>query len=293
MNLKVEHVTKKFKDKIAVDDLSIELSSGVYGLIGENGAGKTTLMNLICGILTPTQGSITFNNIPIDNMGASYRSLLGYLPQEFVVGREFSVIDYLKYISALKGLDLRYAQKKIDELIVKLSLETYQTKKIFSLSGGTRRRVGIAQALLNDPEILILDEPTTGLDPSERARFRKMIAELANERIILISTHIVSDIEYISSHNAIMKNGKLVGYGSTNDLTKPLVGKVWRIQIQESDYDNFTEQYYVLNTRKNENNDMVVRFICEQHLPGAIMESPQLEDVVLWRYMRGGEENIC
>ena len=209
MELTIDRVSKRFKDKSAVDDVSLTLTPGVWGLLGANGAGKTTLMRMCCGIMQPTAGEIRADGIPIDRLGAAYRDSLGYLPQEFGFYPSFTVRDYLDYMAALKGIGKRDARRRTNDLLEQLGLADVRKKRIAKLSGGMKRRVGIAQALLNEPEILILDEPTSGLDPSERVRFRNLLSEFAKGRIVLISTHIVADVEYIAMKNAIMKDGRL------------------------------------------------------------------------------------
>ena len=193
MDLCMEHISKRFKDMTAVDDISLQLTPGVWGLLGANGAGKTTLMRMLAGIMQPTSGQITYDGIPISTLGQRYRDIFGYLPQEFGFYPEFTVQDCLEYVAVLKGLTAADSKRKISELLEQLTLTHVRRKKIAKLSGGMKRRVGIAQALLNEPEVLILDEPTSGLDPGERVRFRNLLSEFAHDRIVLISTHIVSD----------------------------------------------------------------------------------------------------
>ena len=231
MELKIEHISKQFKDKTAVDDVSLTLTTGVWGLLGANGAGKTTLMRMIADIMTPSSGSISFDGEDIRKMGADYRNIFGFLPQDFGCSRDFTVKDYLEYVAALKDVSPRETTKKINHLLDILTLSDVKGKKIVKLSGGMKRRVGIAQAMLNDPKILVMDEPTAGLDPGERVRFRNFISEFSHDRIVLISTHIVSDIEYIATRNAIMKAGKIVDVGTTNELVKQIEGKVWNCVI--------------------------------------------------------------
>ena len=199
MELILTDLTKEFGAFVAVDHINLTMTKGVYGLLGVNGAGKTTLMRMICTLLKPTNGSITCDGKDIFRMGGEYRSLLGYLPQDFGFYPEFTVKDYLLYIASIKGVRPIVARKRVKELISKVGLTKVANKKMKKLSGGMKRRAGIAQAMLNDPQILILDEPTAGLDPNERIRFRKLISELAEERLVLLSTHIVSDIEYVAS----------------------------------------------------------------------------------------------
>ena len=197
MKLEICDVSKQYKDKCAVDHANLTLTPGVWGLLGANGAGKTTLMRMIAGIMKPTGGEIRYDGIEIDTLGEKYRDIFGYLPQEFGFYPGFSVQDYLEYMAALKGIGKKETKEKIQELLEIVSLTDVRKKKIVKLSGGMKRRVGIAQALLNDPKVLILDEPTSGLDPGERMRFRNLLSEFGRNRIVLISTHIVSDVEYI------------------------------------------------------------------------------------------------
>lgn len=222
MELVVDRVTKQYQNKIAVDRISLTLHKGVYGLLGANGAGKTTLMRMLCGILTPTGGTISLDGV--DAGEESYRAKLGYLPQDFGYYPEFTGWDFLLYMAALKGLSREQAKRKAEELLSLVALGDVAKKKMKTYSGGMKQRIGIAQALLNDPEVLILDEPTAGLDPKERVRFRNLIAELGKDSIVLLSTHIVSDIEHIADEILMMKGGRLIYEGvweeSQGDLEK-------------------------------------------------------------------------
>ena len=212
MNIKVDRVTKQYKNKLAVDRVSFELREGVTGLLGANGAGKTTLMRMMSGILEPTGGEINAEGIQVTS--EQYRALLGYLPQDFGYYPEFTARKFMMYMSALKGLSKSRAKRKTEELLELVGLADVADKKIGTFSGGMKQRVGIAQTLINDPKILILDEPTAGLDPGERARFRSMIADIGKDNIVLFSTHIVSDLEHIATNVLIMKEGSLVYDGS-------------------------------------------------------------------------------
>ena len=211
MELVVDRLTKQYKNKIAVDRVSLQLTPGIYGLLGANGAGKTTLMRMICGILRPTGGTVTLDRQDVTE--EEYRARLGYLPQDFGYYPEFSGEDFLMYIAALKGLSKPYAKKKTEELLEFTALQDVAKRKIKTYSGGMKQRLGIAQVLLNDPDLLILDEPTSGLDPKERVRFRKLIEQLGKESIILLSTHIVSDVEQIADKVLLMKDGQIVWQG--------------------------------------------------------------------------------
>ncbi len=291
MELKIDHVSKQFKDKKAVDDVCLTLTSGVWGLLGANGAGKTTLMRMIADIMTPTNGTIYYDGTDIHKMGADYRNLFGFLPQDFGYSRDFTVKDYLEYIAALKDVPARETSKKINHLLDILTLSNVKRKKISKLSGGMKRRVGIAQAMLNDPKILVMDEPTAGLDPGERVRFRNFISEFSHDRIVLISTHIVSDIEYISTRNAIMKAGRIVDVGTTNELVKQIEGKVWNCIIPASELPKYEMRLHIINQRGEENGNVSVRYLSEHsEVDGSVTVSPRLEDLYLWLFPQMGME---
>lgn len=216
MKLVLDRVSKQYKNLIAVDRISVNMEKGVYGLLGANGAGKTTLMRMICGILKPTGGTITFDGIDVGE--EAYRAILGYLPQDFGYYPEFSATDFLLYLAALKGIPKPQAKQKAEELLELVSLQDVGHKKVKTFSGGMKQRLGIAQALLNDPKLLILDEPTAGLDPKERVRFRELIENLGKESIVLLSTHIVSDIEHIADEVLMMKAGQLIYHGKWDGM---------------------------------------------------------------------------
>ncbi len=215
MELKVDRITKQYGSKIAVDRMNLTLNKGVTGLLGANGAGKTTLMRMMCGILTPTSGEITYDGNSVAS--EEYRNVLGYLPQDFGYYPEFTGKDFLMYFSALKGLDKKAAKERTDEILELVGLKEVAKEKIKKYSGGMKQRLGIGQALINRPEILILDEPTAGLDPKERVRFRNLIEELGKESIVLLSTHIVSDIEHIAENIVMMRKGQIIWQGTWNE----------------------------------------------------------------------------
>lgn len=215
MELSIDKLTKQYQNKIAVDRISLRLNTGIYGLLGANGAGKTTLMRMVCGILKPTSGTITFDGIDVSE--ERYRSMLGYLPQDFGYYPEFTGEDFLLYMAALKGMRKPQARRKTVELLKLVSLHDVAKKKIKTYSGGMKQRLGIAQALLNQPKLLVLDEPTAGLDPKERVRFRDLIKDLGKDSIVLLSTHIVSDIEHIADDILMMKSGQLIYQGKWTD----------------------------------------------------------------------------
>ena len=208
MELTVRGLTKQYKDKCAVNRVNLRLTEGINGLLGANGAGKTTLMRMLCGILKPTAGSIALDGVDVSS--EDYRAVLGYLPQDFGYYPDFTGLDFLLYLAGLKGLSRSHAKRKARELLELVSLKDAGKKKIKTYSGGMKQRLGIAQALLNDPSLLIVDEPTAGLDPKERVRFRKLIAGLGQDTIVLLSTHIVSDVEKIADHMLMMSEGRII-----------------------------------------------------------------------------------
>ena len=284
------NLTKRFGDFTAVDDMNIRITNGVYGLLGANGAGKTTLMRMICTLLTPTSGQILCDGKDIQKMEGEYRNLLGYLPQEFGFYPEFSVKDYLLYIASLKGIRPVVAKKRVKELLEQVGLSKAANKKMKKLSGGMKRRVGIAQAILNNPKILILDEPTAGLDPTERVRFRNMISELSKERIVILFTHIVSDVEYIANEIWLMKNGRLMQQGSLDVVLDSMPEKVWSFVTSQAEAEKFMKQYKVSNM-KTDRDGVELRIISAQQ-PSASAEAvqPNLEDVFLYYFgEKGGE----
>ena len=285
MKLEIRHVTKRYRDKMAAADVSLTLTAGVWGLLGANGAGKTTLMRMLAGILRPTEGQILCDGVEIGALGVAYREKLGYLPQEFGFYPEFTVQDYLEYMAALKGLPRAEAARQIDALLERVSLAEVRRKKIIKLSGGMKRRVGIAQALLNDPEILILDEPTAGLDPGERVRFRNLLSEFAQDRIVLISTHIVSDVEYIAAENAVMKDGKIIAVDTTEGLVQQIEGKVWQGSAPAEELPRWEHRLQVVNLRNEPDGTVTLRYLAEApQLPGSIPARPKLEDLYLWLF---------
>lgn len=281
MRLTLERLSKQFKNRIAVENVNAELTEGIYGFLGANGAGKTTLMQMICGIVAPTSGEVKLNGKNITEMGEQFLDLLGYLPQEFGYTPGFTAEDFMLYIASVKGLDPRYARRRTRELMKLVSLEGDMKRKIRTFSGGMKRRLGIAQALLNDPKILIMDEPTAGLDPKERAYFRNVISEMAQDKIIIISTHIVSDIEYISDQVIIMKKGRFILQGTTEELTAAAEGMVWSCRVPVREWAAFENSHTVANSRNL--GEMVEARVISQERPCADAEQtePTLEDLYL------------
>lgn len=279
--LELTQVGKTFKNKTAVQEVSVRLGHGVYGLLGENGAGKTTLMRMLCGILKPTQGTICCDGIPILQMGGEYRRLLGYLPQDFGYYGDFSALRFLNYMAALKALPEEYAKNRIDELLEMVDLTREKKNKLKTFSGGMIRRIGIAQALLNDPEILVLDEPTSGLDPGERVRFRNIISSLGKNRLVILSTHIVSDIEYIADNIMIMKDGQIMHSGDEVQILKKAEGCVWKCIVPENQVEELDRKYVISNLR-NQAGQVALRIIStEKPTPDAEQTAATLEDAYL------------
>ncbi|MCR1919824.1 ABC transporter ATP-binding protein [Frisingicoccus caecimuris] len=290
MKLEIRNLTKQYGKKVAVNRLNLSLTKGVYGLLGANGAGKTTLMRLICGIQAPTSGKITLNDREMEVLGENYRKYLGYLPQQFPYYPDFSAMDYLLYIAALKDLDEKKAKEKSKELLETVGLTKNGRQKIRTFSGGMKQRLGIAQAMLNDPYILVLDEPTAGLDPKERVRFRNLISAFSKERIVILSTHIVSDVEFIAEKIIMMKSGSILHYGRPREITSEIRGKVWKCVVPAEKAEQYTARLNVSNLRNVDNNQTILRVISkEPPLNGALQVEPNLEDLYLY-YFKGGNE---
>lgn len=282
MELCIDRVTKNFGNKIACDRISLTLHKGVYGLLGANGAGKTTLMRMMCGVLRPTSGTITYDGMDVNEEG--YRDVLGYLPQDFGYYPDFTAMNFLLYLAALKGIPKVRAKERAKELLELVSLTNEAKKKIKTFSGGMKQRLGIAQAMLNNPEILILDEPTAGLDPKERIRFRNLISRMGADRIVLLSTHIVSDVESIADEILVMKSGQLIHNGSLNEIIQVIRGKVWECIVEEREADRLYESYPIINTR-NEEGKLLLRLAAEEKpSENAVSVEATLEDLYLYYF---------
>ncbi len=290
MELKTTGLTKKFGGEIAVNDLNITLSNGVYGLLGANGAGKTTLMRLLCNLQNPTSGKIYLNGKNIAGLGEKYRAMLGYLPQNFGYYPDFTAIDFLLYIAALKGLNEKTARKKSKELLEAVGLSAESKHKIKTFSGGMKQRLGIAQAMLNDPRILILDEPTAGLDPKERVRFRNLISAFAKERIVILSTHIVSDVEFIAEEIIMMKSGQIVHFGKPQEITEEISGQVWECIVSAEKAEKYAATFNTSNLRNIDGGKTILRIISDRPpMANASQVQPNLEDLYLF-YFKGDTE---
>lgn len=290
MELKTTGLTKQYGAKTAVNQLNITLTNGVYGLLGANGAGKTTLMRLLCDIQTPSSGKITLDGKNISDLGERYRGLLGYLPQHFGYYPDFRAWDFLMYVAALKGLRETQAKKQVAELLEAVDLAKEKYHKVKTFSGGMKQRLGIAQAMLNNPHILILDEPTAGLDPKERVRFRNLISAFSKDRIVILSTHIVSDVAFIAEEIIVMKAGKVLRTGKPQEITTEIDGQVWECSVPSGRAEQYTETLHVSNLRNIGNNYTVMRVIsAHQPMENAVRVQPTLEDLYLF-YFKGGNE---
>lgn len=293
MELRISNLTKEFDGFKAVNNVSYTMGCGVYGLLGVNGAGKTTLMRMLTTLMKPTSGEILWDGQDIFTMDGRYRMLLGYLPQDFGYYPDFTVLDYLLYIASIKGIRPAVAKQRAKELLKQVGLTKARNKKMKTLSGGMKRRAGIAQAMLNNPKILILDEPTAGLDPSERIRFRNLISELAEDRIVLLSTHIVSDIEYIANDILLMKDGQITVSGTSEEIIATMPDKVWRCTVPKGKIDTYLKAYKVSNV-KTVSNGVELRIVAKNPpAENVIQETPTLEDVFLYYFgeRAGGEDD--
>lgn len=281
MELTISDLTKDFGSFRAVDQVTFTMHRGVYGLLGVNGAGKTTLMRMLTTLIHPTGGEIRWDGQDVFRMDSAYRKLLGYLPQDFGCYPDFSIYDYLMYIASIKGIRPAAAKQRALRLLKQVGLSQAGHKKMKTLSGGMKRRVGIAQAMLNDPKILILDEPTAGLDPNERIRFRNLISELSEDRIVLLSTHIVSDIEYIASEILLMKDGRITLSGTAEEVIASMPERVWLFSVPREQVDRYLAAYRVSNLKTTPAGATLRVLSAECPAIGAVETAATLEDVFL------------
>lgn len=292
MELKITNLTKDFRKTRAVNGVNYTFCNGVYGLLGVNGAGKTTLMRMLTTLLNPTSGAITWDGEDIFKMDKEFRRLLGYLPQDFGAYPDFSVQDYLMYISTLKGMKPAAARARVAQMLELTGMTQFKGKKMKALSGGMKRRAGIAQAVLNDPQILILDEPTAGLDPSERIRFRNLISELASDRIVLLSTHIVSDVESAASQIILMKDGKFLVTGTAEELIASCPDRSWICDVPKGEVLACHQKYQVANVKTLADHAQLRILSKDSPMQGAVQEEASLEDVFLSYFgERSGDGN--
>ena len=290
MKLTITDLTKKFGHKTAVDHVDLELTSGIIGLLGPNGAGKTTMIRLLCDLTQPDSGAVLLDGENIRSIGEDYRDILGYLPQKVGYYPWFTAEKYLMYIAALKGLSTEEAAAKTKDLLEQVGLYSERKKRLGAFSGGMLQRVGIAQALLNDPKILILDEPTAGLDPQERIRFRTMIAGLARDRLVILSTHIVSDVEHIATQVVMLRSGKVVAHDTIRHIRNTLTGKVCTLTVSAEEAEQYRQTHLVANMQPV-GEKIMLRLVCPNGFPdGAVPVEPDLEDAYL-AYC--GREDVC
>jgi len=282
MELTLDRLTKQFGARIAVDRVSAKLGPGVTGLLGANGAGKTTLMRMVCDVLRPTGGQILLDGRDAAELGDEYRSLLGYLPQDFGYYPDFTALDFMRYMATLKGFSKRDGRARSMELLEEVGLADDARRKVKTFSGGMRQRLGIAQAMINDPAILVLDEPTAGLDPKERVRFRNLIAGFAQDKIVILSTHIVSDVEFIANRILVMRQGSFVMDGTPERVVAQAADKVWECHVDARRAEGMSASLQVANVRYAPDGHAVVRVVADEPpMVGASVVEPTLEDLYL------------
>lgn len=284
--LELKNVTKTYKHKNANENINLTLESGVYGLLGPNGAGKSTLMKQMATITSPTSGKILYNNKDIVSLDEEYRAVVGYLPQDFDAYKNFKAKEFLMYMAALKGMDKKESKKRVDELLELVGLSQVSNKLVSKFSGGMKRRVGIAQALLNNPKILILDEPTAGLDPQERTRFRNLLSQIGKDTIVILSTHIISDIESVAKETIMIKDGKVLLQGTHKQILEDMNGKVYTVTTtDESVINEIQNKFKVVSINRGIDNTSI-RFISETKPSYENMEAtnPRFEDVYMFYF---------
>jgi len=282
VKLLIEGVGKKYGGgKWALKDFSLELSPGVLGFLGPNGAGKTTLMSILATVTRASEGRVVWDGTDISSDPDKLRSVLGYLPQDFGVYPNLNAVEFLEYLAAVKGLDAAASRRRIDELLNLVNLNDVRKRPLGGYSGGMKQRVGIAQALLNDPQLLIVDEPTAGLDPEERVRFRNLLSDLSGQRIVILSTHIVSDVEATATDIALIAQGRLVAHASPEDLLREVEGKVWEWVLPSSELNAAKQRYLVSNTSRR-SDGVHARVLAAQAPDGAAAVAPTLEDAYLY-----------
>lgn len=291
VNLKVERVSKLYGGFAALKEVNLDLEPGIWGLLGPNGAGKSTLMRILTDLLIPSTGRVLYNGRDIHALGEAYRDRLGYLPQEFGVYPNFTAEGFLRYIARLKGLDKAAAVKRTAELLELVGLADRRSRKLGGFSGGERQRVGIAQALLNDPEVLILDEPTAGLDPQERIRFRALLTGLSRQRLVLLSTHIVSDVEYAADQVILLKRGEVIGQSAPAALLRKLEGKVWETPATTEEQARLSEHCLCSNVSRADGTTRLRLIAEERPTEDAVAVRPNMEDLYLRYFEQPPSDN--
>ncbi|MBD5645101.1 ATP-binding cassette domain-containing protein [Clostridium botulinum] len=281
MELKINKVTKEFKGLKAVKNVDLKFTPGIWGLLGPNGAGKTTLMRMMVGNLKPSQGEIYFDNNRISSLGGEYLGRIGYLPQHFGYDKNQSIEDFLNYIGSLKCIDKATRNKRITDLLEQFNLSDVKHKKVDKLSGGMKRRVGICQAMLNNPDILIVDEPTAGLDIEERRNFRHYLTTISEEKIIILSTHIVSDIEFIANYLILMEKGVIIESGESHTLIDSIDGMVFEAVVQYEEMNMLEKKYRIMNFRNEGDGLVTIRYIAKSPLKDSKPVKPNLNDFYL------------
>jgi ABC-type multidrug transport system ATPase subunit len=282
VKLEIEEVSKQYRRGVlALRDFSLELKPGVLGLLGPNGAGKTTLMSILATITKASKGRVLWDGVDIARKPDALRSVLGYLPQDFGVYPNLNAVEFLEYLAAVKGLDAATSKRRIDELLDLVNLTEARKRPLGGFSGGMKQRVGIAQALLNDPQLLIVDEPTAGLDPEERVRFRNLLSELSGERIVILSTHIVSDVEATATDIALIENGSLVAHATPEALLLLVEGKVWEWVVASTEL-NAAKQRFLVSSTTRRSDGVHVRVLGDEPPAGAQPVAPNLEDAYLY-----------
>lgn len=285
--LSLVNIRKDYGKFTAIEDLNLELEEGLYAMLAPNGAGKTTIIRMMTTLLFPTSGEILYDGENILEMGESYRKMVGYLPQQFGYYKSNTPVQYLSYLAALKKIPRQEAKRQIPELLELVGLSEEANKKMKKFSGGMIQRVGIAQALLGDPKILILDEPTAGLDPKERVRFRNLLSSMSRNRIVVLSTHIVSDVESVANQVMLLKDHRLLLMDTVPNICSRYQGKIYEKKIREWEYEEFARRHVVLSVRQEQDDSIAVRFCGEKDLadePDARACAPNMEDVFLLTY---------
>ncbi len=282
MKLSIDNVGKRYRGNVwALRNFTLDLAPGVLGLLGPNGAGKTTSMSILATITRATEGRVTWNGVDIAKNPDMLRSVLGYLPQDFGVYPNLNAVEFLEYLAAVKGLDAATSRRRIDELLNLVNLNDVRKRPLGGFSGGMKQRVGIAQALLNDPQLLIVDEPTAGLDPEERVRFRNLLSDLSGERIVILSTHIVSDVEATATDIALISQGTLVAHATPEELLRGVEGKVWEWVVASTELNTIKQRHLVSNTMRR-SDGVHVRILGSEPPQGAQPVAPTLEDAYLY-----------